>query len=480
MASIIRRKYKAKDKTGKTVQRQSPYWYIDYKTAEGTRKRIKGFKDKAGTAQLAAKLEREAELAQAGVVDKYAKHRSRPLAEHLADFKTSLLSKGTTGGHAQLTSNRIRAILEGCRFTLMADISASKTLKYLAERRHNGLSVKSSNDYLQAVKQLCRWLVADRRMADNPLAYLSGLNAKIDRRHDRRALSAEELTRLIDTTDKSRTHHKMTGRERALLYLLVANTGLRAGEAASLTWRSFDLDNPAPTVTVLAAFSKHRRQDVLPLRSDVAGQFRWWRSERNEPPEARVFPKFNRRKAADMLKIDLEAAQIPYKDAAGRYADFHALRHSFISSLDHPDISVKVAQSLARHSSVTLTLDTYTHPKLYSERAALEKLPKLPDVGTDTGGRSAAVAVKTGTDDSPAAGEESVYKPVYKKLAKNAYSDKTCLSSAGTSKDEEGGIQVESSDGDNVLSAVSLGADCDAVSPSDIPVQVGRVGFEPT
>ena len=33
-------------------------------------------------------------------------------------------------------------------------------------------------------------------------------------------------------------------------------------------------------------------------------------------------------KTADMLKADLETANIPYVDDAGLYADFHALRHS--------------------------------------------------------------------------------------------------------------------------------------------------------
>ena len=53
MASLIRRRYKAKDKKGRVVVKQSPYWYIDYKDADGTRKRIRAFKDKGATAQLA-------------------------------------------------------------------------------------------------------------------------------------------------------------------------------------------------------------------------------------------------------------------------------------------------------------------------------------------------------------------------------------------------------------------------------------------
>ena len=33
--------------------------------------------------------------------------------------------------------------------------------------------------------------------------------------------------------------------------------------------------------------------------------------------------------AAEMLRVDLEAAGIPYRDEAGQVADFHALRHSY-------------------------------------------------------------------------------------------------------------------------------------------------------
>ena len=66
MSSIFKQQYTTKDQNGKRIKKKSAYWYIDYKAAGGVRKRIKGFKDKTATVQLAAKLEREAELAQAG------------------------------------------------------------------------------------------------------------------------------------------------------------------------------------------------------------------------------------------------------------------------------------------------------------------------------------------------------------------------------------------------------------------------------
>jgi len=40
---------------------------------------------------------------------------------------------------------------------------------------------------------------------------------------------------------------------------------------------------------------------------------------------------------------------LKYRDAAGRVADFHALRHTYISRLVRSGVNVKVAQELARH-----------------------------------------------------------------------------------------------------------------------------------
>jgi site-specific recombinase XerD len=466
MASIFRQKYTVKDETGKTIRKQSKYWYIDYKTADGTRKRVKGFKDKAATAQLAAKLEREVEQAQIGIIDKYKDHQKEPLSKHLDDFKTSLLSKGDTEKHARLVYNRAKAVIESCSFVRMSDMSASKVQKYLAERRRGGLSIRSSNFHLQAVKQLGNWLVADRRMAENPLAYLKGQNPQTDIRHPRRALTVEELTRLIETTAKSPKDHKMSGRERATLYKLAATTGLRANELATLTWRSFDLSSAKPHLNVLAGYSKHRRVDIVPLRVDIAAELATWKSEQNAGDDAKVFADFNPNKGADMLKKDLARAEIEYVDAAGRYADFHALRHSLASLLNQSGVSPKVAQALLRHSTISLTMDTYTHIGLHDERAALDSLPKLPSVQGDTSDKDREVARRTGTDDLPLSGARSAYKPAYKKLTENAYFDSERLPSLGNPDLGESGEGQDSVSDDKCRCAVTLGNDGKQVSPA--------------
>jgi len=78
-----------------------------------------------------------------------------------------------------------------------------------------------------------------------------------------------------------------------------------------------------------------------------------------------------------MIKLDLERAGIPYPDGSGNVADFHCLRHTFISRLARSRVSPAVAKSLARHSTITLTIDRYTHTLIQDERRALDLLPRI-------------------------------------------------------------------------------------------------------
>ena len=105
----------------------------DYKGPDGTRKRVKGFKDKAATQQRAARLEKEAELAQEGIVDRFKEHHKRPLLQHLEDLNAALLAKGDTARHAQVVHSRAKAVMNGCHFVFFDDVSASKVNQYLAD-----------------------------------------------------------------------------------------------------------------------------------------------------------------------------------------------------------------------------------------------------------------------------------------------------------------------------------------------------------
>jgi len=61
----------------------------------------------------------------------------------------------------------------------------------------------------------------------------------------------------------------------------------------------------------------------------------------------------------------------------GRVADFHSLRHSFISNLARGGVHPKVAQALARHSTIVLAMDRYSHTLVGEQADALNVLPDL-------------------------------------------------------------------------------------------------------
>ena len=68
---------------------------------------------------------------------------------------------------------------------------------------------------------------------------------------------------------------------------------------------------------------------------------------------------------------------MPYRDASGRVAGSHALRHTFISNVVRTGAGVKICQELARHSDPELTLGVYAHFQVHDKTTALDALPSV-------------------------------------------------------------------------------------------------------
>jgi hypothetical protein len=228
-------------------------------------------------------------------------------------------------------------------------------------------------------------------------------------------MSVEELRQLLDITAQAPERFGMAGAARAMLYRLAAETGLRAGELRSLTRSSFVLDGPQPGVTIAAAYAKNRRQDSLPLKTTTAAVLAEYLN--GKLPAAPAFSMPARGHLVDMFRADLAEARarwiaevqepesrqeresssfLVYRDDAHRVADFHALRHTFISHLAAGGVHPKTAQTLARHSTITLTMDRYSHVYRGELATALGALPDLSRPGerqekaTGTDGEKAA------------------------------------------------------------------------------------------
>jgi integrase len=180
----------------------------------------------------------------------------------------------------------------------------------------------------------------------------------------------------------------MTGADRFHLYLTACATGFRAGELASLTPASFDLGALPARVTLPARKGKNRRLAVQPLTPEVAEALRDYLAGR--PADLPIWPGCWSDRAADMLRTDLATAGIPFRvegPDGPLFADFHALRHTYITRLEQSGVTIKQAQALARHSDPRLTIGRYSHATLAELGAALGKLPPLtsPEAAPSSG-----------------------------------------------------------------------------------------------
>jgi site-specific recombinase XerC len=301
---VFQTTYKDRNRATRTARK----WYVELRNAAGRVRRVPGFTDRRATEDFGRQLVRlvnakgagqipdpasmqwleglpghvQALLARQGFLNGRQSAGMKPLTEHLADYAAYLAAKGHTSEYVEKCRARVQRLLDACRFAFWSEIAASRVLAALNDLRADkkddkdrvkpGMGAASFNHYLTAFKGFCRWMVKDGRAGESPVAYLDGLNARTDRRRDRRALALDEVRRLLTKTRGGPGQAGMSGPERATLYRLAVETGLRRGELASLTRASFDLAAVKPTVAVEAAYSKHRRRDVLPLRPDTAAK----------------------------------------------------------------------------------------------------------------------------------------------------------------------------------------------------------------
>lgn len=361
-------------------RRRSKKWYGRFTDADGRPHKIPLSESKEVARRMLAKLAGDAQLEGVGLGDKFAEHRARPLREHLDDFKDWLLSvREVSPKQVDLVVGRVRHVLDGCDFKKIGDFDDEKVERHLTELRNEGKSVQTCNFYLGALKQFAGWLVGKKRMPYSPFQALKGGNVELDRRHDRRHLDESELRKVLDAARQSgKKFRGLTGPDRYAIYLTACGTGFRAAELASLRPASCDLDGDPPTITIQAKRAKNRRTVVQPIPADLAAFLKGYLAGR--PDDAAIWPGKWFHRAYVMLQRDLEACGIPYVTDGPDgplYADFHALRHSYITLLERAGVGVKLAQELARHSDINLTMKRYTHAQLRDRGQAVDKLPAL-------------------------------------------------------------------------------------------------------
>jgi integrase len=358
-----------------------------------------GCKDADTARAVLADLERRAELVKAGVMtpaqDAISNHKRTTISAHVETYLASLAAQGVTASHLGHVRQQLTSVIEGCRFRTLADVKREPLERWLAGPANAKRSARTRNCYLNAAKWFCNWCVDTERLVASPIARVQRADEHADRRRQPRALTPDELVRLLDAARRRplaeallfnrgwRKHQpgarlrpetvarlEALGRERALTYKTLVLTGLRLGELASL--RVCDL--AGDRLILDAKHEKNRQGSSIPLRADLRADLAAWTAGR---PQTERLVHITQA-ALKVFDRDLRFAGIAKRDDRGRTVCLHSLRHSFATLLSKGGVQPRVAQAAMRHSTMDLTMTVYTDPRLLDVEGALAVLPELP------------------------------------------------------------------------------------------------------
>lgn len=332
-------------------------------------------------------------LAGMGLVDSGRIAGGLPIQYHIDGYIEHLKHKQNTADYCDKCKTRIQGIIDGCRFLTLSEILPGKILKFVSDemkigRELNGVTKRISqgtfNHYLRAIKGFLRWLYIENRLHTDLSKNLK-LITVTDIKKRRRPLTLDEIAYLLNWLEtKGKKAKGLTGWERGLLYRFAMSTGLRADEIRTLKISNIDVDNS--TVHLQSAYTKNRKEAALPIRPDVLEDLKTL--AKGKLPGVPLFRRITDKTAA-MLRKDMKDARADYliekkidgkndvflvPDTDEGEIDFHSLRHTFGTLLAASGINPKTAQTLMRHSSITLTMDKYSHSYREAETAAVNML----------------------------------------------------------------------------------------------------------
>lgn len=256
----------------------------------------------------------------------------------------------------------------------------SMDVQGLINEKSRTLSYSSLKKIYELLNGCFEYAVICREMDFNPVRAVQmpkkeNLNKK---EKQMGVFSKEELTRIENVAAITYQSGEVRYRH-TWFFLLLANTGLRAGEAIALRCDNIDLDKGFIHVKQNASVVKCRDgkenkyqvvittvktktgNRIVPCNEKALQALRALQdyqkshhihsdyvdcNDKGELLSQQTLPK--------ILKAILKAADVPYRSV-------HSFRHTFATNLIQAGVDVKVVSQLLGHSSVKITYDTYVH-----------------------------------------------------------------------------------------------------------------------
>lgn len=316
------------------------------------------------------------------------------LKEWMKVYKKPYISPRTYQGYVE----KSKTILEHLGNMQLQKIELYHLQKFISDLQNEGKSPKSLRHYYSILKMCFDDAIMCRHISLNPTR---NLKLPSMRRKELNIMTKEEQLVFEGFMKKYRM---------GTAYIVLVNTGLRAGELSGLTWKDMDFENKALYVrrgmqkitTYDDDFNKVKRERkvtdvktensyrVVPMLDKVVRILQEYKekvqAEQEELAELGegfkeddfIFKtKYNHPITSEYLR---KTCQGICKSNNFRKVGIHELRHTFATRSIEAGIDLRVLQEILGHASYSTTADIYVH---ILGQAKLSQMNRLEDYLTD-------------------------------------------------------------------------------------------------
>lgn len=245
-------------------------------------------------------------------------------------------------------------------------LTPRKVESWVAGLRTKGLSESTVRSTYTVLRSVLDTAVRDRAIGENPAAIVK-----------RPKVTSKEAT-FLQAHEVDAVLQEAAGSRYALLFRLLANTGMRRGEGLALRWSHVDMTNE--TFRVVGTLAREDGQLVVTDTKTIKSKRPFAMTEETKAIfQALRDRQRDEREVAGSVWVDsgfvfttelgepcdprnaLRAFKVAATKAGHPDAGLHTLRHSAASVMLSKGVPLKVVSELWGHSSVAITGDIYGH-----------------------------------------------------------------------------------------------------------------------
>lgn len=272
----------------------------------------------------------------------------------LADFLTELKVEKRASHHTIKNYRRdIEQLISFCTEKAInhwREVGHNHIRSHIASRHRQGISGKSLQRELSAIRSFYKYLLKKRLVATNPAQQIK---APKQARKLPKTLDVDQITGLMEAG----TDSILELRDLAMFELFYSS-GLRLSELADLNLTDLDL----PDKSLVVRSGKGGKSRILPIGGKAVYALEKWLQQRTQTArisEPAVFTS-TRGSRLSQRSIQLRLSRWCQKKGIAEHIHPHMLRHSFASHLLESSRDLRAVQELLGHSNISTT-QIYTH-----------------------------------------------------------------------------------------------------------------------